>query len=190
MQGDLYGSISNISDSWSISNESETDEFLNPPPPPTRIDSLPDEEQPPSLHQRLEPVSPSPSTKSKTNWFTSPSTSAAATNAEKSQSDQKKNSKWWNQILEKAPGLISKNKGNIVDRPLLKVKTNIQKKGMLYKITSGPVEDLFGEYSGRWCVLENSNLSCYADSSCLNMKEQFQAVNILSIQLVPEFKYK
>lgn len=60
----------------------------------------------------------------------------------------------------------------------------------LKKVQSGPVEDLFGEYSGRWCILENTNLFCYSDNTCTHLREHIQASNILSIQVVQDAKYK
>jgi hypothetical protein len=85
-----------------------------------------------------------------------------------------------------------RNRDSVVQRPELEVKSFVHKKGMLYKVQGGPVEDLFGEYSGRWCVLQNSNFICYADSTSESIKEHFPAESVLSIQILqdPKFKYK
>ncbi|XP_018563544.1 arf-GAP with Rho-GAP domain, ANK repeat and PH domain-containing protein 1 [Anoplophora glabripennis] len=180
LQGDLYGTISNAHtiEDWSISNDSESEDVVSPPTPPMRIDSLPEEE--------LEQVTKN-GQKSRSNWFTN----------EKSQQQthtENKKYSWLKQVkevLEKAPDVVRgiKNKDNNVDRPAISVKSCVQKKGMLYKIQSGPVEDLFGEYSGRWCVLENSNFVCYSDNTCQHLKEHFRAENILSIQILQDKKY-
>ncbi|KAG5883031.1 hypothetical protein JTB14_003072 [Gonioctena quinquepunctata] len=46
LQGDLHGNISSAHtfEDWSISNESETEDVLNPPTPSMRVDSLPEDE--------------------------------------------------------------------------------------------------------------------------------------------------
>ncbi|EFA00372.1 arf-GAP with Rho-GAP domain, ANK repeat and PH domain-containing protein 1 [Tribolium castaneum] len=178
-QGDLYGnvSITRTLDEWSISNDSEPEEFITPPMPPVRIDSLPEEEQ-------------SPREKSRSQWFTS-------SDSVKENKEEPKKFGWLKQIkgaLEKAPEVVKgvRNKDTVVQRPELEIKSFVHKKGMLYKVQSGPVEDLFGEYSGRWCILQNSNFICYSDSTCDTVKEHFPAESILSVQILqdPKFKYK
>lgn len=185
MQGDLYGSISNAYtlDEFSISNESETDDIVNPPTPPIRVDSLPEDEE----EEKKEESNPKPPlVKSRTNWFMSEPSSPNLV-------ENKKHS-WFKQVkevLEKAPEVVRgmKNRDSVVERAALGVKTFVQKRGMLYKVQNGPVEDLFGEYSGRWCVLENANFICYSDNTCQNLKEHFPASNILSIQILQDKKY-
>lgn len=179
LQGDLYGNISNSHtiEDWSISNDSESEDVVCPPTPPMRIDSLPDEE----LEQENKNIP-----KSRSNWFTNEK-------PQQIQTETKKNN-WFKQVkeaLEKAPDMVRgiKNRDNVVERPPISVKSSVQKKGMLYKIQSGPVEDLFGEYSGRWCILENSNFVCYSDNTCQHLKEHFRAQNILSVQILQDKKY-
>ncbi|XP_056637370.1 arf-GAP with Rho-GAP domain, ANK repeat and PH domain-containing protein 2 [Diorhabda sublineata] len=180
LQGDLYGNISNAHtlDEWSISNDSETDDVISPPTPPIRVDSLPEDEQETEKNNQ----------KSKTNWYTQDNQESKPTLTEP------KKSNWFKQVkgvLEKAPEVVRgiKNRDNVVNRAAIGVNMIIQKKGMLYKVQNGPVEDLFGEYSGRWCILENSSLLCYSDNSCQNLKEHFPAQNILSVQLLQDKKY-
>ncbi|XP_023014900.2 rhoGAP_ARAP and RA_ARAPs domain-containing protein RhoGAP15B [Leptinotarsa decemlineata] len=179
LQGDLYGNISNAHtfDEWSISNESESEDVLSPPTPPMRSDSLPEEDP--------EPEKSTP--KSRSNWFTED------TVVKEAPVENKKLS-WFKHVkeaIEKAPDVVRgvKNKDNILERPAIGLNKCVQKKGMLYKVQNGPVEDLFGEYSGRWCVLENSSLMCYSDNSCQNLKENFPSQNILSIQILQDKKY-
>lgn len=180
LQGDLYGNISEAHtlDEWSISNESETEE-INPPTPPIRVDSLPEDE--PESSTGLKKNS---SFKSKTNWFTTDPSSAQTLG-------ENKKTNWFKHVLEKAPDVMRgmKNRDSVVERASLDAKIFIQKRGMLYKVQNGPVEDLFGEYSGRWCVLEKGNFICYSDNTCQHLKEHFSSQNILSIQILQDQKY-
>lgn len=189
LQGELYGNLSNTGtyDNWSLSNDSEPGEFVNPPPPPTRVDSLPSDE----------PATPtSKEEKSQTSWFTNENTpnivsrpvSTAASEASKKQSWFKQ----MNEVLKKAPEVVRnfRSKDNMLLRPSLEPKGLVQHKGMLYKVQSGPVEDLFGEFSARWCVLENWHLVCYSDNTCDSVKEHFPMESILSIQILQDQKYK
>ncbi|XP_030762777.1 arf-GAP with Rho-GAP domain, ANK repeat and PH domain-containing protein 1 [Sitophilus oryzae] len=205
LQGDLYGSIPDTYrfDEFSISNDSEPEEYLNPPTPPLRIDSLPGDE----VKEESEPVINSasvekvkendkrksklhrePSVKSRTNWFDD--TSQTDSTEKRSPVEPRKN--WLKQVLEKTPDVFKTNKpaNSNVERPILGGSSFISRRGMLYKVQSGPVEDFFGEYSGRWCVLENNDLVCYSDNTCSSIKEHFPASNILSIQLLQDPKYK
>lgn len=208
LQGDLYGNISEAYtfDDWSISNESESEDFLNPPTPPARFDSLPEDEQKetetvivdgndkekPALRKKVAPPPPAPVNvvvKSRSSWFTDTDSTASRPPVEPKKS-------WLKQVtqhvLEKAPEVFKgpRSVDNLVERPILGGKKFVNKKGMLYKVQGGPVEDLFGEYSGRWCVLENSDLFCYSDNTCVHLKEHFPSSNVLSIQLLQDAKYK
>lgn len=173
LQGDLYGNISEAHtlDEWSISNDSESEE-ISPPTPPIRVDSLPEDE----IETKKPEITRKASFKTKTSWFTSEPSPA---------SGEVKKGNWLKQVLEKG----MKNKDDVVVRATLDAKSFVQKKGMLYKVQNGPVEDLFGEYSGRWCVLEKSNLICYSDNSCQHLKEHFTTQNVLSIQILQDKKY-
>lgn len=193
MQGDLYGNISDahtLDDCLSISNESETEE-MNPPTPPIRVDSLPEDESNAATATTSikREIGRKISFKSKTNWFTSdPSPSPPISS---SPGGEVKKGGWFKQVLDKAPEVMRgmKNKDEVVARASLDAKTFVQKRGMLYKVQNGPVEDLFGEYSGRWCVLEKSNFICYSDNTCQHFKENFTAQNILSVQILQDKKY-
>lgn len=86
LQGDLYGNISDAytfdEADWSISNESENEDFLNPPTPPLRFDSLPEEDakesgtEPDSgkkeIERKKERAVPTTANnaKSRSSWFT------------------------------------------------------------------------------------------------------------------------
>lgn len=183
LQGDLYNNITDHGtyDTWSISNESEIEEYMNPPTPPTRYDSLP--EDLPNIQNKEE--------KSKSQFYTNLTTTTAATPS-KSEIDTKKVSwlKRTQDALKKAPEIVrnARSKDNFLQRPALVPKNNIPQKGMLYKITT--VENLFGEYGARWCVLEGNNLVCYYDNTCDNTKEIFPMHTILSVQIILDHKFK
>ncbi|CAH1958962.1 unnamed protein product [Acanthoscelides obtectus] len=199
LQGDLYGTISDVRilEEWSLSDsQSESDaEFISPPTPPLRSDSLPEENA-----EDCEAVAPreptTPEAKSRTNWFTveTESKQTAATENKK-QSWLKRHISFKFQVkdvLDKAPEVVKSLRSkdsSIVERPAIGGKHLVQKKGMLYKVQSGPVEDLFGEYSGRWCIIEHAKFLCYSDNTCQHLREHFTAQNILSIQLLQDKKY-
>lgn len=197
LQGELYGNLSNTGtyDNWSLSNDSEpgcggggVGEFVNPPPPPTRIDSLPsDEPSTPSAITKVE--------KAQTNWFTNDINPVLPTRPLSTISETPKRPSWLkqvNEVLKKAPDVVRnlRSKDNMLLRPSLEPKGLVQHKGMLYKVQSGPVEDLFGEFSARWCVLENWHLVCYSDNTCDSVKEHFTMESVLSIQILQDQKYK
>lgn len=200
LQGDLYNIISdnNTYDNWSISNESDFEiEYANPPTPPTRYDSLPSSTEPTSQQQQQPVVQTQQSVnkpekeKSKSQFYVNAqetTTSQSTTKVEDS-----KAMKWLKktqEVLRKAPDIVRgvRGKENYLQRPALISKNNIPQKGMLYKITM--VENLFGEYGGRWCVLEGNNLICYFDNTCDTIKEHFTMNSILSVQIIIDQKYK
>lgn len=182
--GDLY-SNTNFStiDNWSISNESEeAEDYINPPPPPPqRFDSLPDE-QSPVLRRR----------ESRTNWYTDADTRETSNASTKTHSIGMNLIKQVNGVLKKAPHLVKggKSKDIYLLRPAIHSKGSHHHKGLLYKVTNGPVEDLFGEFNSRWCTLEGQLFLCHLDSSCNTIKENFALDTVLSIQILQDQKYK
>ncbi|KAL1517999.1 hypothetical protein ABEB36_001689 [Hypothenemus hampei] len=190
LQGDLYSNISEAYTldevDWSISNESENDDFLNPPTPPLRFDSLPEEEPPKEMESSSSKI------KSRTSWFTDGHVSPIQPPVESRKNWLKQVKKVQVKVKSPAEALFkgAKSNVNLVERPGLGGKNCVSRKGMLYKVQRGPVEEIFGEYCGRWCVLENSDLFCYSDNTCTNLKEHFPASSILSVQLVQDNKYK
>ncbi|KAF5280530.1 hypothetical protein FQR65_LT00281 [Abscondita terminalis] len=182
LQGDLYGSISNRGnfDNCSISTESEVEDYLNPPTPPTRFDSLSEE-------------TVNPSEKTRSNWFVGDNnTTKPAGSTNNIESKAVNWLKQVNEVLKKAPEIVkgNKHKDSVFMRPMLSTKVVTPQKGMLYKVTSGPVEDLFGEFTSRWCILENGYLTCFSDASGDHVKENFSMDNILSVQALVDQKYK
>ncbi|XP_045464625.1 arf-GAP with Rho-GAP domain, ANK repeat and PH domain-containing protein 2 [Harmonia axyridis] len=177
LQEDLYGNISahRTIDSWSIS-DSEAEEFANPPSPPVRFDSL--QEEPSSSAANEE-------------RFRSNAVPTLINNNLKTGGERKSWLKHVKDVVIASSEIIKgKNKEGVVQRPMVHMKNSAYKKGMLYKVQNGPVEDLFGEYSGRWCMLENGVLVCYSSNSCENIKEQFPIDTILSVETVKHPKLK
>lgn len=178
LHDDIYGTTTGDTlDSWSLSTESIEEEFLHVPTPPTRVDSLPEVEQTPPDNAR-----------SSSQWFDSET--PVNNNNNNSQALNKKEpliKKFLNPILK---NLKSNTDDNVVKQPEIFVNRMVQRKGRLFKVQNNPVEDLFKEYSSRWCVLENSKLICYSDATCSSIKEYFDGKNILSVQIIQDSKYK
>ncbi|GLV33934.1 Rho GTPase activating protein at 15B [Carabus blaptoides fortunei] len=174
LESDLYGNITGVDpnyDQWSITSELEGDEYINPPTPPKRFDSLGEEVK--TQPQTVED-------KSKTNWFTFDKPMAAV---------ETKKSGWMkqlNDVLKKVPESARNIRGlykdKCLDRPILNYRAIANHKGMLFKISRKSVEDLFGEYTFRWCVLANGILTFYTDNTCDCVKEHFSLESILSVQ--------
>lgn len=180
---DLYGNNLNIQlnyDQYSISEDSENDECLNPPTPPERVDSLEDENSSENVNK------PSSST---TSWYTNDGDISV---------DTKKTGGWMtklNDVLKKVPESarnirVGLQKDKFLDRPSLNSRVVHHNKGILFRISSKSVEDLFGEFHYRWAVLSSTHLIFYADNNCENPKESIPLDTILSVQLAPEKKYK
>lgn len=179
-QLDLYGTNSNFEanyDALSISEESEAgEEFLNPPTPPQRTDSLAEEG-----------TSTSDSNKKPT-WYT-----------ENENPESKPRSSTFfsklNDMLKKVPEsarhiTVGLQKDKFLDRPSLNSRALYQHKGILFRISSKSVEDLFGEFHFRWLVLSGGAMVFYADNACENSKEQIPLETILSVQYAADKKYK
>ncbi|XP_044763412.1 arf-GAP with Rho-GAP domain, ANK repeat and PH domain-containing protein 1 [Coccinella septempunctata] len=176
LQEDLYGNISahRTIDTWSIS-DSEAEEFANPPSPPVRFDSL--QEEPVASNAKDERLRPAPA--------------PSALNHLKNGGERKSWLKHVKDVVIASSEIIKgKHKEGLVQRPMVNMKNSAYKKGMLYKVQNGPVEDLFGEYSGRWCMLENGVFVCYSNNSCENIKEHFPIDTILSVETVKHPKLK
>lgn len=166
-------------DQLSLSSEQDMDEYLTPPTPPKRFDSLGEEF----------PKSSSSEDKSKTNWFTTPTNVNVV--REKPQLENKKVGwmKQLNDVLKKVPESarnirVGLQKDKTLERPMLSNITLASHKGMLFRVSRKSVEDLFGEFSFRWGVLANSAMTMYADNACDNIKEQFNLESILSVQVM------
>lgn len=198
----------NACDNWSMSNESELDEYANPPTPPKRYDSLPEDPGSSNSGRNAEasssPKKDVPKTvtnnnnrqeKTRSQFYTDLSSNKeiSATKPTEKPEETTKPFKWLKktqEVLRRAPDIMRgiTKKDDYVLRPILAPKNNLPQKGMLYKITM--VENLFGEYGARWCVLECKHLVCYYDNTCENAKETFAMDSILSVQIILDQKYK
>lgn len=176
-QVDLYGTNTNFQpnyDELSLSGESETaEDFLNPPTPPQRSDSLLDEV--------------TAETTKKTTWY-------AEENVEVKHRASSFFSKL-NDVLKKVPESARNiraglQKDKFLDRPSLNSRTMYQHKGILFRVSSKSVEDLFGEFHFRWLVLSGGTMTFYADNACENAKEFISLDTIISVQFASNKKYK
>ncbi|XP_065160617.1 arf-GAP with Rho-GAP domain, ANK repeat and PH domain-containing protein 2 isoform X2 [Atheta coriaria] len=205
LQGDLHGSF-NLDNLSIFDDMSETDEtYISPPPPPPpeRSDSLFDNDQ------ASAPSSPKPELRSKinkeiggstskTSWYLgnqsnqSKESAGAALETKTTESISQMLMKRIKPLVNKAESLKNQfsKKDNVVARPMIQIKRGIQQKGMLFRITKGPVDELFGELNARWCVLQPGALLCHADNSCDTIKENISIESILSIQIVQDQKMK
>lgn len=177
---DLYGVNQNFKpnyDQCSISGDSESGEdFLNPPTPPQRFDSLADD----------------------SNFATNDMSKKNQNLNDIDSNNESKKSGWktrlndvWKRVPESAKNIrVGLQKDKFLDRPSLNPRAILQQKGILFRISSKSVEDLFGEFHYRWAVLSTGGLIFYADNACENPKETIPLDTILSIQFAPEKKYK
>lgn len=175
----LYGGCFSVeNDDFSISEESE-EEYLNPPTPPQRFDSLAEEVSLSNVEN--------PGKQSNSNWFA---------NGAENTGDVKK-SNWkakLNDVLKKVPESARNIRAGLqrekfLARPSLNSRTNFDYRGILFRISSKSVEDLFGEVHYRWLTITSNGLSFYTDNTCDNLKENIPLDSILSLQFSQE-KYK
>ncbi|XP_004932886.2 arf-GAP with Rho-GAP domain, ANK repeat and PH domain-containing protein 2 [Bombyx mandarina] len=177
LTGDTYGTI--------VSNDTNDDKFnfdesdyFNPPTPPERFDSLFPEEKPTERVQNRDKNS---------NWFVSDSDSKSITEDETKQS---------NSVIQrfsrrlKLDNVLNKStkqtlpKIEVVERPPVHTQPVPYFSGILMKIVSGVVEDLFKNSQSRYCVLSDQKLMCYTDPTNSILKEAYTLDNIYSIQIV------
>lgn len=176
-QLDLYGTNANFQpnyDTLSISGESEIgEEILNPPTPPQRSDSLLEEAPIDSSKKTIWYSDENPETKQRTSNFFSK----------------------LNDVLKRVPESARNiraglQKDKFLDRPSLNSRAIYQHRGILFRISSKSVEDLFGEFHFRWLVLSNGSMTFYADNACENPKELIPLDTIISVQFASDKKYK
>lgn len=182
-QLDLYGTNANIQpnyDQLSISEESDIagEEFLNPPTPPLRTDSLADEPTISTLQIENK----------KTTWYAD---DVQETNNKRSSNIFTKINDVLKRVPESARNIkAGLQKDKFLDRPSLNSRATYQHRGILFRISSKSVEDLFGEFHFRWLVLSNGVLTFYADNACENTKEIIPLDTIISVQFAGDKKYK
>lgn len=71
-----------------------------------------------------------------------------------------------------------------MERPPLSTLPVNYYSGLLTKIVSGVVEDLFKNSQSRYCVLSDQKLMCYSDPTNSVLKEAYSLESIYSLQIV------
>lgn len=173
--GDTYGTI--------VSNDSQEEsfdfnecEYFNPPTPPERFDSL------------LNVANSSTSEKDgKSNWFVTENDSKSVTDDVTKQSNsviQRFSRKLkFDNVLNKT-SKQNTLKIEVIERPSVNNQPVPYFYGMLTKIVSGVVDDLFKNSQTRYCVLSDQKLMCYNDATNSVLKEAYTLDNVYSLQLV------
>lgn len=184
--GDTYGTIvttDNNDDSFEDFGEVD---YYNPPTPPERSDSL----FPVEVETKPSTV-PVTDKDRNSNWFiTDIDTKSVAsiedetkvTNSMKQRFSHMKLK--LDNVLHKSSKQNQMLKVDVVERPPLNTLPVIYYSGLLTKIVSGVVEDLFKNSQSRYCVLSDQKLMCYTDPTNSVLKEAYTLDNIYSLQIV------
>ncbi|XP_047040592.1 arf-GAP with Rho-GAP domain, ANK repeat and PH domain-containing protein 2 [Helicoverpa zea] len=176
--GDTYGTIV-ASDNTDDTFEFYESEYFNPPTPPERSDSLFNDTKP----TKLTVVDKDRNS----NWF-------VATDAE-TKSLAEDDAKPTNSVMQKFSHMLKFEKLNkstkpapqkveCVERPPVNTLPVPYFSGMLTRIVSGVVEDLFKNSQTRYCVLSDQKMMCYSDPTNSILKEAYTLDNIYSVQIV------
>lgn len=175
--GDTYGTIvaSGNADMEEKFNFDESD-YFNPPTPPERSDSLFPDDKPNVIDKDVN-----------CQWFD--------TNDSVTKSTTENETKQANKVMQRFSHMLKFEKLNrasktvpakveIVERPPVNALPLPYFSGMLTKIVSGVVEDLFKNSQTRYCVLSDQKLVCYSDPTNSLLKEAYTLDNVYSIQIV------
>lgn len=179
--GDTYGTIvSTDSNEDSIEDFGESD-YFNPPTPPERTDSLFPETESESKPQ---PITV-PDKDRNSNWFITETDTKTVDETKPSNSYMQKFSHMLklDSVLHKTPKPIIQ-KVDQIERPPINNLPVPYFSGMLTRIVSGAVEDLFKNSQSRYCVLSDQKLMCYTDPTNSILKEAYTLDNIYSLQIV------
>ena len=180
--GDTYGTIV-ASDSTDDSFEFYESEYFNPPTPPERTDSLFNETKPTT---KLNVVDKDRNS----NWFVT-----ADAEIKSVTSVTEDDNKSTNSVMQKFSHMLKFEKLNrtskvvtqkvdCVERPPVNSLPVPYFSGILTRIVSGVVEDLFKNSQTRYCVLSDQKLMCYSDPTNSVLKEAYTLDNIYSVQIV------
>lgn len=175
--GDTYGTIvaTEPSDNTDENFEFDESDYFNPPTPPERSDSLfPDEKSNIGDKDR------------NSNWYV-----ASDGEAKPVPEDDTK----INKVRQRFSHMLKFDKLNKSTKPAPVKVEHVERppvntlpvpyfSGMLTKIVSGVVEDLFKNSQTRYCVLSDQKLMCYTDPTNCVLKEAYMLKNIYSIQIV------
>lgn len=182
--GDTYGTIisTDSGNDEVVYDFSETD-YFNPPTPPERFDSL----YPNENSDKVIPQVEAHEKETNANWYVSENP-AQVSNVDEIKTSSSMMQKFSN--ILKFDNVLNKSnrqsiqKVEIVQRPALNTLPVAHYCGMLNKVVSGVVEDLFKNSQSRYCILSDQKLMCYSDPTNSLLKEAYTLDNIQSIQVV------
>lgn len=177
--GDTYGTIV-ASDTTEDSFEFCESDYFNPPTPPERSDSL----FPDTKTTKLNVVNKDRNS----NWFVS-------TDNNDMKSVPEEENKSTNSVMQKFTHILKFEKLNKSSKPVPPKVECVERppvnslpvpyfSGLLTRIVSGVVEDLFKNSQTRFCVLSDQKLMCYSDPTNSILKEAYTLDNIYSVQIV------
>lgn len=184
--GDTYGTIVTTDNNEDNFEDYGEVDYYNPPTPPERSDSLfPVEvETKTSTEQVTEKDRNS-------NWFiTDIDTKPVAAIEDETKVTNSMKQKFshmklkLDNVLHKSSKQNPMLKVNVVERPPLSTLPVNYYSGLLTKIVSGVVEDLFKNSQSRYCVLCDQKLMCYTDPTNSVLKEAYPLESIYSLQIV------
>lgn len=174
--GDTYGTIV-ASDNTDDSFEFYESEYFNPPTPPERSDSLFNEAKLKKIVDKDR----------NSNWF-------VTTDAD-TKSVAEDDNKSTHSVMQKFSHMLKFEKLNKSSKPVMQKVECVERppvnslpvpyySGLLTRIVSGVVEDLFKNSQVRYCVLSDQKLMCYSDPTNSILKEAYTLDNIYSVQIV------
>ncbi|XP_041987052.1 arf-GAP with Rho-GAP domain, ANK repeat and PH domain-containing protein 2 [Aricia agestis] len=173
--GDTYGTIvSNETSGDDHNYEFDEREYFNPPTPPERFDSL--------LFNDISVETPA---KKNSCWYDDESTISDIDETKPSGSMIQR----FSSMLKKDKVATKLNKQgvdkiNLVERPAINILPVQYYSGMITKVVSGVVEDLFRNSQTRFCSLSDKKLMCYTDPTNSILKESYTLESITVVQIV------
>ncbi|KAJ2954191.1 hypothetical protein O0L34_g2427 [Tuta absoluta] len=191
--GDTYGTIVPTDACDDHFDEFPESDYFNPPTPPERSDSLfPENEN--SDHNEIkenEPKEPKEiDTKDRnSNWFITDTDTVSVTEETVKPTNSVKqrisNMLKLDHVLHKSKQInVPQQKVEKAERPPVNTLPVPYFSGILTRIVSGVVEDLFKNSQPRYCVLSDQKLMCYSDPTNSILKEAYLLDNIYSLQIV------
>lgn len=179
--GDTYGTIISTDNG---SEEAEYDfgesDYFNPPTPPERFDSLLPEEA-----SSRTGSSTTADHEKRTNWYDSAIEVPTENEMKAPNSMMQRFScilKLDNVLYKSSKQAVQKVE--VVQQPPLNNLPVPYYSGVLNKVVSGVVEDLFKNTQSRYCLLSDQKLSCYTDPTTSVIKETYLLENIYCVQIV------
>ncbi|XP_026747515.1 arf-GAP with Rho-GAP domain, ANK repeat and PH domain-containing protein 2 [Trichoplusia ni] len=171
--GDTYGTIV-ASDNTDDTFEFYESDYFNPPTPPERSDSLFNEPKPSIIDKD-----------SSSHWFVDGDTKSVT----------EEDTKSTNTVMRKFSHMLKFEKLNKTVKPAVQKVDCVERppvnsmlvpyfSGLLTRIVSGVVEDLFKNSQTRYCVLSDQKLMCYSDPTNSVLKEAYTLDSIYSVQIV------